>query len=57
MIAPALRQLAGHELVEHRSANTYRPYDRLVFRDPKGRTILREGWAKPVVDSARNPQS
>jgi hypothetical protein len=33
------RHVAGHEVVEHTSANRYRPYDRLVLRDPKGRTI------------------
>ena len=30
---------AGYELVEHRSANRYRPYGRLVLRDWKGRTM------------------
>ena len=52
MAAPALRQLAGHEVVEHLSLNRYLPYDRLVLRHPKGRpiwTVLscekeEEGW-------------
>ena len=43
---------AGHEVVEHRSASFCRPYDRLVLRDTKGRTIWTvlacepadEGW-------------
>jgi len=48
MVAPALRQFAGHELVEHRSAKPYRPYDRLVLRNPKGRTI----WTVPSCERA-----
>jgi hypothetical protein len=34
------RHVAGHEVVEHQSANRYRLYDRLVLREPRGRT----GW-------------
>jgi len=33
------RLIADHELVEHRSAKPYRPYDRLVLRNPRGRTL------------------
>lgn len=39
MARPAQRQIPGHEVVEHRSANRYHAYDRLVIRDPKGRSI------------------
>jgi hypothetical protein len=31
--------VAGHEVVELQTAKPYRPYDRLVLRDSKGRTI------------------
>jgi hypothetical protein len=39
MAGPESRQLTGHEVVEHRSGKSYRPYDRLVLRNPRGRTI------------------
>jgi hypothetical protein len=39
MVQSTPRQIASHEVVEHRSANPFKPYDRLVLRDPKGRTV------------------
>jgi hypothetical protein len=49
----SIRRVAGHEVVEVAMTRPYRPYDRLVFRDPRtGRslwTVLacdrqEEGW-------------
>ncbi len=39
MVQSTPRQIAGHEVVEHRSGNAYQPYDRLVLRNSKGRTV------------------
>jgi hypothetical protein len=38
-LKPDHREITGHEIVEVRSAEAYRPYDRLILRDSKGRTI------------------
>jgi hypothetical protein len=46
------REIAGHDLVEVKLTERYRPYDRLVLRDPKARTFWTvlsceqadEGW-------------
>lgn len=39
MVRSTDHQIGGHDVVEHRSANRYQPYDRLVLRDPNGRTV------------------
>ena len=52
MVDSKPQQVAGHEAVEVQTGNPYRSYDRLVLRDPKGRTIwtvlaregVDEGW-------------
>jgi len=33
------RHLLGHETLEVRTSRAYRPYDHLVLRAPKGRTV------------------
>ncbi len=33
------RQIGGHEMVEVKTSKPYQPYDRLVLRSSKGRTI------------------
>ncbi len=49
-------------MVEHLSGNAYRPYDQLVLRDPKGRTVWTvlsceragEGWNITAIRCPRN---
>ncbi len=39
MSKPEHREIAGHEVFEIQTAEAYRPYDRLILRDSKDRTI------------------
>jgi hypothetical protein len=41
------RQLASHEILEGRTAQAYRPYDRLILRNADGRTIWTVLACKP----------
>ena len=55
MASPVHRQISGHEVVELQTAKTYRPYERLILREAKGRTIWTvrlcapsdSGWTSP----------
>ncbi len=50
MLKPKHREVADHALVEVQTAEAYRPYDKLVLRDSKGRTIWTVLACKPAAD-------
>jgi hypothetical protein len=35
----SIRRISDHEVIEVLMPRSYQPYDRLVLRDPKGRTV------------------
>ena len=39
MVKSTPRRIADHKTVEVQTAKPYRPYDRLVLRNPRGRTL------------------
>ena len=40
-----IRRLVGHDIIEVQTTLEYRPYDHLILRNPRGRTV----WT--VLDS------
>ena len=49
-------QVIGHDVLEIQTAADYRPYDRLILRDTKGRTIWTTGLrvGRPRMDCHRD---
>lgn len=64
MASPVHRQISGHEVVELQTARTYRPYERLILREAKGRTIWTvllcapsdSGWTVTAIRCPRGRQ-